>query len=1054
VKIDGWLVERFGALRNYEVRDLPDGLTVFYGPNGAGKSTLFTFLRQMVFGRHQPEAAGPDPAFQHNGYAGRLSCRGPGGVYTIARTADQPSHLHVTRPDGQEGSEADLECLLGGADGRLVGSFLMFNAQDLQALPPLSAPGIRERMLSASVGEASRSSQRALSTIQVRLSRLVRGVEGDTQGLLSTLADLQSRIDRSTRAAVRYCQLLHAQTQWRLEVEIRTRAVADLRADKARYDALVDLCPVWHELTQARHELDKLEFIDEFPDNPEERLAQALAAQQSAQRSADQLVDQEPPLHLPRERPVTIDNGGVSGEIEALFSTVAQQRARLRELAATRTDLAQVPAGPLRQFSDRGPEWDEQCLESVDRAHPGTEDLIAWQQRLKNVVEAVRDRQRELEATKRTTLDLKCAQNRSLATLNGPEPPSAAVLGEGVRLLQRVRAALAGLGGEQIATKPWQELIAGHSETIRTLETQVPRLPSAEIRYVAWFAAALGMAAAVWRYAEGDIFGLSQLSVCSVASAWGAEVQRSRRTRSVDADSRRRARLSLLRREIEDACEGLRHHQERATRRRFDISVDSARLGLPPMPSDRQLQEREAELDEQRRQRRNWDDAQAALDATLAALATSEGLEHQQAAALLESQAQQRQTIREWHQWKVDAGLADNVTSLRGSVEARHVETDLLQSGWRCLRTKVAECERAIAEWDTRARSALAAAHELDGPDATGEALVEQIVRAHAHRLQAENVRNGRVVGPQASSEHSPALQAARRRLGQCSDALAQLLSEAGASDEAVFRTRLATYRRRLALLQTIRACEIRSSERLRQEPAAHAILLELSEGNVQEWRRRAARAALELTGPEASRNEGLQQLQKIDADACSASAESAHLSVLETEQAGLKTEALETVREWRTLAIAASLVAEAQREVERKCQPVVLRRASQVFSAVTSSRYECLLQSDDRHELSVVDTKGSRTSVEQLSRATVEQLCFSLRIGLAQELAQCGSLLPLVIDDAFDTFDPTRSRAMAHHVVELGRRHQILLFTCRPETCDLLRSLDPTVNVITMQEL
>jgi len=1052
VKIDGWLVERFGALRNYEVRDLPGGLTVFYGPNGAGKSTLFTFLRQMVFGRHQPDAAGPDPAFQHNGYAGRLSCRGPGGVYTIARTADQPSHLRVTRPDGQEGSEADLECLLGGADGRLVGSLLMFNAQDLQALP-LSAPGIRERIFSASVGGASRSSQRALSAIRVRLSRLVRGGEGDTQGLLSTLAELQSRIDRSTRAAVRYCQLLHAQTQWRLEVEIRTRAVADLRADKATYDALVDLCPVWHELTQARHELDKLESIDEFPDNPEERLAQALAAQQAAQRSADQLVEQVPPLHLPRERPVTIDNGGVSGEIEALFSTVAQQRARLRELAATRADLAQVPAGPLRQFGDRGPEWDEQRLESVDRAHLGTEDLIAWQQRLKNVVEAVRDRQREREATKRNTLDLECAQNRILATLNGPEPPSAAVLGEWARLLQRVRAALADLGGEQIATKPWQELIAGHSETIRTLETQVPRLPSAEIRYVAWFAAALGMAAAVWRYAEGDIFGLSQLSVCSVASAWGAEVQRSRRTKSADAHSRRRAHVILLRREVERACEGLLDHQERTTRRRFDISVDSARLGLPPMPSDRQLQEREAELDEQRRQRRNWDDAQAALDATLAALATSEGLEYQQAAALLESQAQQRQTIREWNQWKVDAGLADNVTALRGSVEARRVETDRLQS-WRRLRTEVAECERAIAEWDTHVRTALAAAHELDGPDATGEALVEQIVRAHAHRLRAENVRNGRVVGPQPASEHSPALQAARRRLRQCGDALAQLFSEAGASDEAVFRTRLATYRRRLALLQTIRACEMRSSERLRQEPAANAILLELSEGNVQEWRRRAARAALELTGPEASRDESLQQLQKIDADACSASAESAHLSVLETEQAGLKTEAVETVREWRTLAIAASLVAEAQREVERQCQPVVLRRASQVFSAVTSSRYECLLQSDDRRELSVVDTKGSRTPVEQLSRATVEQLCFSLRIGLAQELAQCGSLLPLVIDDALDTFDPTRSRAMAHHVVELGRRHQILLFTCRPETCDLLRSLDPTVNVITMQEL
>ena len=58
MKIQGWSVERFGALRNYEVRDLPDGLTVFYGPNGAGKSTLVAFIRQMLFGSLRAETDG------------------------------------------------------------------------------------------------------------------------------------------------------------------------------------------------------------------------------------------------------------------------------------------------------------------------------------------------------------------------------------------------------------------------------------------------------------------------------------------------------------------------------------------------------------------------------------------------------------------------------------------------------------------------------------------------------------------------------------------------------------------------------------------------------------------------------------------------------------------------------------------------------------------------------------------------------------------------------------------------------------------------------------
>ena len=985
MKIQGWLVERFGALRNYEVRNLPGGLTIFYGPNGAGKSTLFTFLRQMLFGWGRPDAAGPDSALLHDGWAGRLSCAGPGGVYTIARTADRPSHVHITRPDGQEGGEADLECLLGGTDGRLVAPLLAFNVQDLRALPPLSTAGIRKRIFPDGVAGKRKSIHDALSTIQVRLSELAERAGGDPQRLLTTPVELQSHIDRSTRAALRYCQLLHAQAQARLEVDLRTRTISDFEADKARCDALIDLWPVWQELTQARHELSNIESFDGFPADPEERLERALAERQAAQRSVDQLVDREHSLRLEESVMVGAGIGKISDTGEAFLGTVARQ------------------SRP----------------EHVDWADPRTETLMAWQRRLKDVEQAVSDRRCEIEATQRTMRDLELALNAIPTKVGRPEPPSTASLDEEARLLQHVRATLADLRSGEIATKRWQGVISEHSRTIRTLEAHMPRLPSAVLLHAAWVAAGLGITASVWRYAVGDTFGLSLLSVCSLASALGAAGQRSRRAQSLDENSSRLARLTALRGEVERACQSLLHDQERAARLRFDISVDSVRLGLPPMPSDRQLQEREAELDEQRRQRREADDAQTAFADTLAALDRSKGSERQQSEALLASQIQQQQTIQEWHQWKIHAGLTENVGALRGAGDATGTETKLLED-CRRLRTQIAEREREASEWNTRAQAALA----------------------------------GPVIATHPAYEHSPALQAARRRQSQCEEALAQFFSDAGASDEATFRTRLATYRRRLALEQTIRACEMRSSERLRQEPAPNAILLELPEGHVQEWRRRSARAAAELTDLKASCDQALEQLQQLNADACAASAESAHLPVLEGEQSGLATEAIEIVREWRALAIAASLLAETQRDVERESQPAVLRRASQVLSAVTSSRYDRLLQSEDQRELLVLDATSGRKSVEQLSRATVEQVYFSLRLGLAEEGAQCGALLPLVIDDVLDTFDPKRSRAMAHQLVELGRRHQILVFTCRPETCDLLRSLDPAANVITMQEL
>ena len=99
-------------------------------------------------------------------------------------------------------------------------------------------------------------------------------------------------------------------------------------------------------------------------------------------------------------------------------------------------------------------------------------------------------------------------------------------------------------------------------------------------------------------------------------------------------------------------------------------------------------------------------------------------------------------------------------------------------------------------------------------------------------------------------------------------------------------------------------------------------------------------------------------------------------------------------------------------------------------------------------------DSRNGWKPADQLSRGTLEQVYFSLRVGLTEESAQIGAGSPIVIDDVLDHFDPKRSQAMARQLVELSRRHQIFVFTRRPETCDLLRNLDPAAHVINLQEL
>jgi len=246
----------------------------------------------------------------------------------------------------------------------------------------------------------------------------------------------------------------------------------------------------------------------------------------------------------------------------------------------------------------------------------------------------------------------------------------------------------------------------------------------------------------------------------------------------------------------------------------------------------------------------------------------------------------------------------------------------------------------------------------------------------------------------------------------------------------------------------------MRLDQRLKQERAADTILRELPQSRVEEWSSRAARAAEELKGLEASRDEALQHLHQLDADARAAAAESADLPVLEVEQAGWVTEAREAIRAWRTLAVAASLLSEVRRAVECESQPVALQRASQVLSALSCSRYERVVPSPDQSELLVLDSRTGLKPAGQLNRAAAAQLYFSLRLGLAEEHAQHGTSLPVIIDDVLDAFDPTRRRAMAHQIVQLSRRHQVFVFTSQPDTRDLLSGLDPAAHVISMPEL
>jgi uncharacterized protein YhaN len=264
---------------------------------------------------------------------------------------------------------------------------------------------------------------------------------------------------------------------------------------------------------------------------------------------------------------------------------------------------------------------------------------------------------------------------------------------------------------------------------------------------------------------------------------------------------------------------------------------------------------------------------------------------------------------------------------------------------------------------------------------------------------------------------------------------------ECAAADEAEFQSRLRMFRSRqqLAALIQDRETRIGASE------------LTVAAGRVDEWRSESSRLEERLGTVQAQRDEAVGE-QRVAEAARRQMAESIEVPTIRAEMEWLQAELAAALREWRVSTIAKELVSRTLQDFTRTRQPAVLEEASRAFARVTAGAYERILQGEDGESLVIVDRTAQGKRPEELSRGTVEQLYLCLRLGLAGEFARRTASLPLIMDDVLVNFDPQRARAVACELAHFSRQHQILIFTCHPETAGLFAEVAPATQTILME--
>lgn len=114
---------------------------------------------------------------------------------------------------------------------------------------------------------------------------------------------------------------------------------------------------------------------------------------------------------------------------------------------------------------------------------------------------------------------------------------------------------------------------------------------------------------------------------------------------------------------------------------------------------------------------------------------------------------------------------------------------------------------------------------------------------------------------------------------------------------------------------------------------------------------------------------------------------------------------------------------------------------ASKVLDKITSKKYDDIMISKE-FEVKISDkaTKEIR-SAEYFSNGTWDQIYFSVRMGIAEAIAEkINKKLPVILDDAFVQYDEERLFSALEYLYEYSGTNQIILFSCQKREMEYLK--------------
>ena len=141
--------------------------------------------------------------------------------------------------------------------------------------------------------------------------------------------------------------------------------------------------------------------------------------------------------------------------------------------------------------------------------------------------------------------------------------------------------------------------------------------------------------------------------------------------------------------------------------------------------------------------------------------------------------------------------------------------------------------------------------------------------------------------------------------------------------------------------------------------------------------------------------------------------------------------------KEIEAIQLAIHVITTASDELYRSHARKLNCRISDILSEITAGKYNSIYLDADLQVR--INTPDKLLGLEQVSRGTMDQIYFALRMAVGELLCK-EAQMPVILDDAFAMYDEERLRRTLKWLKD--NKRQVLLFTCHRREEEILRTL------------